>query len=125
MASDRDDTRVRVGLLGVGLMGSAMAARMVEQGIEVIAWDRDAERVRALPGVQAADAPDVVASGVPVVISMLPTERIRNGIERDHDWKEQSCYFRCVYSPAGSAPGVCSRHAEVLWENKRRTGDCN
>jgi 6-phosphogluconate dehydrogenase (decarboxylating) len=37
-----------VGLLGVGLMGSAMARRLLEQGISVITWDLDSDRVRAL-----------------------------------------------------------------------------
>ena len=37
--------KVPVGLLGVGLMGSAMAHRLLDQGIAVIAWDRYAEHV--------------------------------------------------------------------------------
>src|SRR5271163_2926708 len=62
----------RAGLLGVGLMGSAMAHRLLERDIEVIAWDRDAEHVRAVEaaGGQSATTP------LEVVITMLPTASI-------------------------------------------------
>lgn len=76
MAAEEDGAEVRVGLLGVGLMGSAMAARMVERGIDVLAWDRNAERVRALGGVEVADAPEAVVAGATIVITMLPTARV-------------------------------------------------
>src|ERR1700748_3335524 len=43
-AEDRPG-KVSVGLLGVGLMGSAMARRLLDRDIAVVAWDRDAEAV--------------------------------------------------------------------------------
>jgi 3-hydroxyisobutyrate dehydrogenase len=70
--------KVRVGLLGAGLMGSAMAHRLLDQGIPVIAWDRNSEQVRALGarGAEQAVAPGEVVSGAGVVITMLPTAEI-------------------------------------------------
>ena len=50
MSAKADQETVGVGLLGVGLMGSAMAHRLLDRGLAVIAWDRDAERLRALEG---------------------------------------------------------------------------
>jgi len=67
---------LRVGLLGVGLMGSAMAVRMVDRDFDVLAWDRNAERVRALPGVGVADTANAVVAGASVVITMLPTTEV-------------------------------------------------
>jgi 3-hydroxyisobutyrate dehydrogenase len=69
---------VRVGLLGVGLMGSAMARRLLEWDIAVVAWDRNAEAVRALEGRggQPAAGPSEVVSGAGVVVTMLPTADI-------------------------------------------------
>ncbi len=68
----------RVGLLGTGLMGSAMAHRLLDQGIPVIAWDRDSQQVQALGARGAAQAsePGEVVSGAGVVITMLPTAEI-------------------------------------------------
>jgi 3-hydroxyisobutyrate dehydrogenase len=76
VAADQEKAEIRVGALGVGLMGSAMAARMVDQGIEVLAWDRNAERVRALPGVDVADTPEAVVAGAAMVITMFPTAEV-------------------------------------------------
>jgi 3-hydroxyisobutyrate dehydrogenase len=68
----------RVGLLGVGLMGSAMAHRLLNEGIDVVAWDRDATHVQEL-GPRGADiagsASDLVSKS-DVVITMLPTAGI-------------------------------------------------
>jgi len=44
----------RVGLLGAGLMGSAMARRLLDCGIAVTVWDRDADQVRNLENRGAA-----------------------------------------------------------------------
>ena len=65
----------RVGLLGVGLMGTAMGHRLLDEGIEVIAWDHTAEHARAIEerGGARAEGPNEVVIGADVVITMLPT----------------------------------------------------
>jgi 3-hydroxyisobutyrate dehydrogenase len=70
--------QVRVGLLGVGLMGSAMARRLLDQGIAVVAWDRDGEHLRDLAsrGGETAEAPADVVAGANAVITMLPTAEV-------------------------------------------------
>src|SRR5450755_4997470 len=75
MNAEASQEKVRVGLLGVGLMGSAMAHRLLDRGIAVIAWDRDAEHLRDLEsrGGQPAQEPSEVISGAAAVITMLPT----------------------------------------------------
>jgi 3-hydroxyisobutyrate dehydrogenase len=64
----------RVGLLGAGLMGSAMARRLLDCGVAVTAWDRDADQVRNLEsrGATPATGPRDVVSDATVVITMLP-----------------------------------------------------
>jgi 3-hydroxyisobutyrate dehydrogenase len=78
VSADADKQRVRVGLLGVGLMGSAMGHRLLDQGIEVSAWDRNPEQAGALEkrGAKRAERPAEVALGAGVVITMLPTASI-------------------------------------------------
>jgi 3-hydroxyisobutyrate dehydrogenase len=72
-----DQEKARVGLLGVGLMGSAMADRLLEQGLTVIAWDRDSEHLRDLEGRGGRSVgPGEVVSGATTVITMLPTAAI-------------------------------------------------
>jgi 3-hydroxyisobutyrate dehydrogenase len=78
LAPQNGRTTRRVGLLGTGLMGSAMGRRLLGQGIEVIAWDRTAEHVSALEaaGAQVASSPEDVLASASTVITMLPTVEI-------------------------------------------------
>jgi 3-hydroxyisobutyrate dehydrogenase len=90
--------KVRVGFLGIGLMGSAMAHRLLDQGIPVIAWDRDRERVRALEGRGGARAagPGEVVSGAGVVITMLPTAEIVLDVIKPllGDWPQRTIWLQ-------------------------------
>lgn len=67
--------RNRVGLLGVGLMGSAMGRRLLTQGMEVVAWDREPKHVSALgrAGAAVVRTAAEVPAGTRAVITMLPT----------------------------------------------------
>lgn len=78
MSADASQEKVRVGLLGIGLMGSAMAHRLLDQGIGVVAWDRNDEHVRALGsrGAEPANAPSDAVGRAAVVITMLPTAAV-------------------------------------------------
>jgi 3-hydroxyisobutyrate dehydrogenase len=90
--------KVRVGLIGVGLMGSAMARRLLDQGIAVIAWDRDAEHVRPLEGRggEQAQTPSEVVKGAGVVITMLPTADIVHALVEPllDDWPADTIWLQ-------------------------------
>ncbi|MGL4235674.1 NAD(P)-dependent oxidoreductase [Tabrizicola sp.] len=59
---------MKIGFLGLGAMGSRMAARLVAAGHEVTVWNRTP---RPLVGAMVADTPDAAAFGAEVVISSL------------------------------------------------------
>jgi 3-hydroxyisobutyrate dehydrogenase len=64
---------MRVGIIGLGRMGSAMAERLTQRGFEVIGWDRQPAAVRALAASGVATAPHArgVADGAAVVITTI------------------------------------------------------
>ncbi len=68
----------RVGLLGTGLMGTAMAHRLLNQGVTVIAWDREPDHVQPLAarGAEVASTAAEVVSSAQAVITMLPTAEV-------------------------------------------------
>jgi 3-hydroxyisobutyrate dehydrogenase len=88
----------RVGLLGVGLMGTAMAHRLLDQGIGVIAWDVDPEHARALEasGGESAQHPSGVVSGAAIVITMLPTADVILDVVQPllDDWPEGTIWLQ-------------------------------
>jgi 3-hydroxyisobutyrate dehydrogenase-like beta-hydroxyacid dehydrogenase len=63
----------KLAFLGLGLMGTPMATRLLEAGHDVTVWDRTAARTAPLVerGAQAADTPAVATAGADVVFTML------------------------------------------------------
>ena len=59
-----------VGFIGLGIMGSGMAANLVAKGHEVLVWNRTAARIDPLVdlGASAASSPAEVAAGSDVVL---------------------------------------------------------
>jgi 3-hydroxyisobutyrate dehydrogenase-like beta-hydroxyacid dehydrogenase len=74
----------RCGVLGVGALGGAIAARLATEGVEVVAYDLDRERVAALAGlgVAMADSPGELGDRCDVVLVVLPdTPEIEAALE--------------------------------------------
>lgn len=64
-----------VGIVGLGIMGSAIARNLVERGWRVIGFDIDSARCAelALAGVMIADDAGRVAHSAPVIMTSLPS----------------------------------------------------
>jgi len=65
--------RLKVGIVGIGKMGSALAIRLAGLGHEVTVWNRTAAKTQAAvqAGARAVSSPRELASAVEVVISIL------------------------------------------------------
>src|SRR6202453_3455304 len=63
----------RIALLGLGLMGSGMAARLLDAGYPLSVWNRTPDKAKALAdrGAKIAKSPREAAAAADVVISML------------------------------------------------------
>jgi 3-hydroxyisobutyrate dehydrogenase len=98
MNVNADKRKVRAGLLGVGLMGSAMGHRLLDRGIEVIAWDRKPEHAGEIEqrGGKRAEEPSEVVLGADVVITMLPTAPIVRDLVEPllEDWPETTIWLQ-------------------------------
>jgi 3-hydroxyisobutyrate dehydrogenase len=67
---------VKVGLVGLGRMGSAIAQRLGERGCGVIAWDQNSKAMAAQGNrVRAVDSPRAVAESVDVVLSIITEDK--------------------------------------------------
>ena len=69
-----DGTMEKVGFLGLGIMGAAMARNLVEAGHGLVVHNRTRAKARELAGhgAQVADSPREVAEKSDVVVTMLP-----------------------------------------------------
>jgi 3-hydroxyisobutyrate dehydrogenase-like beta-hydroxyacid dehydrogenase len=64
----------RVGFLGLGIMGSRMAANLRRAGFELVVWNRTAEKARAWAaehGAEVAESPREVAERCDRVVTMV------------------------------------------------------
>jgi 3-hydroxyisobutyrate dehydrogenase len=88
----------RVGLLGIGLMGTAMAHRLLDQGIPVIAWDRQSEHAEPLleRGADVAGSAGELVSGAQFVITMFPTAEIILSVVEPllEQWPEEAIWLQ-------------------------------
>ena len=67
---------MKVGLVGLGRMGSAIAQRLRERGCEVIAWDKNAKATAAQGNrVRAVDGPRAVADSADIVLSIITEDK--------------------------------------------------
>ena len=68
-----DIARPRIAFLGLGIMGTGMAGRLLDAGFPVTVYNRSAERARPLEskGAVVADSPRAAASGADIVFSMV------------------------------------------------------
>jgi L-threonate 2-dehydrogenase len=64
-----------VGILGLGIMGSAIAPNLMAAGFAVAGYDPLVERVAALEkaGGRGAGSPRALAEAAPIVVSLLPS----------------------------------------------------
>lgn len=64
---------MRVGIAGLGKMGAAIAARLVESGHDVIVWNRSADKAKPLAdaGAKVAASPADLAARADTVITIL------------------------------------------------------
>jgi len=64
---------MRIGIAGLGRMGAAMAARLIEVGHEVTVWNRSAAKAKLVvdAGGKSAETPAALAGAVETVITCL------------------------------------------------------
>jgi len=72
--TDSHNADMRVAVLGTGIMGSAMARRLLAAGLSTTVWDRSAQSTEPLAdaGAMVAGSASEAAAGARVVITMMP-----------------------------------------------------
>ena len=100
---------VRVGFIGVGAMGGAIAARMLQNGIAVLAYDRNAEVLTALVGKGAVAAASIreIVDGTEIVFACLPTAEICKLVALGSEGVSQGARIK-IYVDTSTLGGVAA-----------------
>ena len=75
-----------VGLVGLGLLGEALAKRLLQGGYQVIGFDIDhtkLDKLVSLGGAPAASASSLAMSCGPIVLAVFSTEQVEAILERE------------------------------------------
>jgi len=78
---------MNIGFVGLGIMGSAMAANLVKAGYHLTVWNRSPEKCEPLvaSGAKAASTPRQVAESSDIVCAMMATPQavmaVRDGVD--------------------------------------------
>ncbi len=75
----------RIGVVGLGIMGTAYARNLLDAGYEVVGYDISVDRLRAhtASGVDAARSPAAVAERCEAVITALPSVKALEDVVAD------------------------------------------
>jgi 3-hydroxyisobutyrate dehydrogenase len=65
------ERRMKVGIAGIGKMGAAIAARLIELGHEVTVWNRTPNKARTVADASVAATPAALAQNVETIITSL------------------------------------------------------
>src|SRR5262245_30895474 len=77
MQPRKDDGRMRIGFIGLGHMGEAMARRLIGAGFALTVYNRTRSRSEPLSalGAEVADSPQDAAARADAVITMMSDDR--------------------------------------------------
>jgi 3-hydroxyisobutyrate dehydrogenase len=107
----------------VGLMGTAMAHRLLNQGIAVGAWDLEPDHVQPLAerGAEVAVTAAEVVSRAQVVITMLPTAEVVLAVVEPllDEWPEDTIWLQMSSVGASEADQlveVATAHGVILFD---------
>jgi 3-hydroxyisobutyrate dehydrogenase/glyoxylate/succinic semialdehyde reductase len=69
---------MKIGFIGLGIMGSRMAANLLKSGVEIVVYNRTKDKARELlkNGAQWAESPHDLGTKADVVITMLSTPEV-------------------------------------------------
>jgi 3-hydroxyisobutyrate dehydrogenase len=65
------ECRMRIGVAGIGKMGAAIAARLIEVGHEVAVWNRTPQKAKAVAGAAVAATPAELVQRCDAIITIV------------------------------------------------------
>jgi 3-hydroxyisobutyrate dehydrogenase-like beta-hydroxyacid dehydrogenase len=103
----------RVGVVGLGAMGSRIARRLLDAGHELTVWNRTRARAEAF-GAPVADSPADAASGADVVITMVADPPALAAVTEGPDGVAARAGDATVIDMSTVGPAAVERLASVL-----------
>jgi len=75
---------MKLGVAGIGKMGAAVAARLIEVGHDVTVWNRTPEKAKAVAGASVAASPAELAQKSEAILSILTDAAALDAVYNGH-----------------------------------------
>lgn len=82
---ERIGSEKRIGMIGLGLMGTAITPRLLEHGYHVLVWNRSREKANPLIALGAQWSDNPLATCDRVIISLYTSDVVESVLEQMHD----------------------------------------
>ena len=107
---------VAVSFLGIGLMGSRQARRLLDAGYQLAVWNRSRDKAEALApfGARVVDTPSEAARSTDIVILMLENGPIVTDVFFDQGLAEALQPGSIVVDMSSIKPAEAQQHAKLL-----------
>ena len=109
----------KIGFIGLGVLGSAMAPNLIKSGFQVIGYDIRPQALQELEllGMQIANSPCDVASQCNVLITCLPTVDVLLDVFGGHDGIDKADKAGQIVIEASTFPVEDKEKAKSLMEH--------
>jgi 3-hydroxyisobutyrate dehydrogenase len=75
---------MKIGVAGIGKMGAAVAARLIEVGHEVAVWNRTPDKARAVAGATVVATPSELTRNADAIITLLTDTAALDAVYKGH-----------------------------------------
>ena len=110
-----------VAFLGLGVMGSGMAARLLDAGFPVVVWNRSAARAEPLrsKGAAVAASPSAAAAQADVILAMVADDGASREVWLGANGALASARGTTSPGPAWAANGSLTPNHRLDWARSK------
>lgn len=112
---------MKIGFIGLGIMGKPMSRNLLKAGFELIVYDIDETAVKIIEkaGAKPASSPKEVAQNSDVIITMLPKASIGKSVLKDENGVLAGIKENSVVIDMSSVSPVASKEFAQMVEEKK------
>jgi len=106
---------MKAGFIGLGTLGTAIARRLLDEGVELVVWNRTPQRVERVPSAAVAASPAELISQVPlVVINVRDSAAVEDVLAGDQGLLRGECAGRVIVDTTTNHPADVTRFHELV-----------
>lgn len=105
---------MRVGFIGLGNLGKAIASRLLSQDVELVVWNRTPARTEGLGAVVASDPADLINQTDVVFLNLFDSKAVSDVLQGDNGLLTGDCRDKIVIDTTTNHFGEVTRFYALL-----------